>query len=168
MGFRNVSGIYEKNSFTLTGCNDPDTCLSTEAVRWEDRSSLFLCRKGRRCAEKSFDEILHWNIYFIEKGIQIVLLCSLGKNNFKKILRWIGKTLWIEMRLWFFLFCSNQVSFLSEMKLYTAEGKSYLELILKWSRLQEFGSMYISIFNTLVTLRTSAWGWMALCNDGLN
>lgn len=168
MSFRNVSGIYEKNSFTLTGCNDPDTCLSTEAVCWEDRSSLFLCRKGRRCAEKSFDEILHWNIYFIEKGIQIVLLCSLGKNNFKKILRWIGKTLWIEMRLWFFLFCSNQVSFLSEMKLYTAEGKSYLELILKWSRLQEFGSMYISIFNTVVTLRTSAWGWMALCNDGLN
>lgn len=168
MSFRNVNGIYEKNSFTLTGCNDPDTCLSTEAVSWEDRSSLFLCRKGRRCAEKSFDEILHWNIYFIEKGIQIVLFCSLGKKNFKKILRWIGKTLWIEMRLWFFLFCSNQVSFLSEMKLYTAEGKSYLELILKWSRLQEFGSMYISIFNTLVTLRTSAWGWMALCNDGLN
>lgn len=24
-----MSGIYEKNSFTLTGCNDPDTCLST-------------------------------------------------------------------------------------------------------------------------------------------
>lgn len=41
-----MSGIYEKNSFTLTGCNDPDTCLSTEAVRWEDRSSLFLCRKA--------------------------------------------------------------------------------------------------------------------------
>lgn len=130
--------------------------------------SLSFCRKGRRCAEKKFQ----WNplskSLFHRKRNSNCFVCLLGKKDFKKILRGIGKTLWIEMRLWFFLFCSNQVSFLSEMKLYTAEGKSYLELILKWSRLQEFRSMYISIFNTLVTLRTSAWGWMALCNDGLN
>lgn len=59
MSFRNVSGIYEKNLFILIGCNDFDICLSIEVVRWEDRSFFFFCRKGRRCVEKSFDEIFY-------------------------------------------------------------------------------------------------------------
>lgn len=148
--------------------------------RWLDAMIPTLVCRPKLCAGK-----IGVLSFFVEKAVDVLRKVSmkssikifiLSKKEFKlfncvllgKRISRIGKTLWIEMRLWFFLFCSNQVSFLSEMKLYTAEGKSYLELILKWSRLQEFGSMYISIFNTLVTLRTSAWGWMALCNDGLN
>lgn len=68
-----MSGIYEKNSFTLTGCNDPDTCLLTEAVLWEDQSSLFLfVEKTIDALKKSSNEILCRNLYFIGKGFQIV------------------------------------------------------------------------------------------------
>lgn len=67
-----------RKKFTLTRCNDPDTCLSTKAIRWEDQSSLFLFVEKAVDALKSSDEILHRNLYFIEKGIQIVLLCPLG------------------------------------------------------------------------------------------
>lgn len=85
MSFRNVSGIYGKNSFTLTECNDPDTCLSTEAVRWEDQSSLFLfVEKAIDALKKSSNEILYRNLYFIGKEIQIVLCVFLGKRISRK------------------------------------------------------------------------------------
>lgn len=69
-----------RKKFTLTRCNDPDTCLSTKAtgICWEDQSSLFLFVQKAVDALKSSDEILHRNLYFIEKGIHFVLLCPLG------------------------------------------------------------------------------------------
>lgn len=48
-----------RKKFTLTRCNDPDTCLSTKAIRWEDQSSLFLFVEKAVDALKSSDEILH-------------------------------------------------------------------------------------------------------------
>lgn len=130
--------------------------------------SLCFCRKGRRCAEK-----FRWNpplksLFHRKRNSNCFIVSSWVKGFQENIKRnWKDFDVnWNEALI--FLFCSNQVSFPSKMKLYTAKGKSYLESILKWSRLEEFGSMYISIFNTLVTLRTSASGWMALCNDGFN
>lgn len=80
-----MSGIYEKNSFTLTGCNDPDTCLSTEAVRWEDRSSLFLFVEKavdalKKILLKSSIEILISS----EKNFKLVYCVLLGKRISRK------------------------------------------------------------------------------------
>lgn len=84
MSFRNVSGIYEKNLFTLIGCNDFDICLSIEVVRWEDRSFFFFCRKVvdvlRKVSMKFFIEIF----ILSKKEFKLFNCVFLGKRILRK------------------------------------------------------------------------------------
>lgn len=79
-----MSGIYEKNSFTLTGCNDPDTCLSTEAVRWEDGVLSFFVEKAvdvlRKVSMKSSIEIF----ILSKKEFKLFNCVLLGKRISRK------------------------------------------------------------------------------------
>lgn len=85
MSFRNVSGIYEKNLFTLIGCNDFDICLSIKVVRWEDRSFFFFFVEKvvdalKKILLKFFIEIL----ILSEKKFKLVYCVFLGKRILRK------------------------------------------------------------------------------------
>lgn len=90
--------------------------------------SLSFCRKGRGCAEKNSDESSVKILISLKKEFKLFYCVLLGKRisrKSKEELAWLCELKWSFGFI--FLFCSNQVPLPSEMKMYTAKRKPYLE-----------------------------------------